>query len=205
MFNSLIILTKIIQFKLHHRIFLKTVSLKYTFYKKFLKVEVSIICQLWHVLTTVARIKALARCMPSASPDVSRSVLNFPDTPLLDKSECNLTHCRATFRAESKTKFPPALHTPMTLRKCQNGALDTWSTCIQATTTLIGKKSKRNIEQSTQLKLWHWSGFCISWCWYKQLTTAGRNHIYPVIGSVRGSVAWFVTGGLQLIAVIGSF
>jgi len=38
-----------------------------------------------------------------------------------------------------------------------------------------------------------------------QLTTVKRNHVYPIIGSVRGSGALFVTGCLQLIAVIGSF
>jgi len=146
--------------------------------------------------------------MPPASPDVPRRVPKSPELSrrtAVDKSACSLTHSRATFRAESKTKLPPALNIPTTLRKCQNGAPYTWSTCRQATITLIGGGSKRNIEQATQLKLQHWNGFCISWCWYKQLTTTERNHIYPVIGSVRGSGAWFVTGCLQLIAVIGSF
>jgi hypothetical protein len=52
-------------------------------------------------------------------PDVSRIV---PTHSCSDKSECSLTHSRATFRAQSKTKLPPALYIPMTLRKFQNGA-----------------------------------------------------------------------------------
>jgi len=141
----------------------------------------------------------IARRVPK-SPELSRRIT-------VDKSECSPTHSRATFRAETKTKLAAALNIPKTLRKCQNGAPYTWSTCRQATITLIGKKIKEkhrtsNATKITALKrILHLMMLAL----YKQLTTAERNHIYPVIGSVRESGTWFVAGCLQLIAVIGSF